>query len=135
MEPNTVFDLNWSGMLTIDNLSKVSKLLQELLEGKKFTFVCSKQLNKFKPVVSTSQKLELDSNNEIWHFWTGFDTNRGVIEFHTTDWACRLNTNIKEDAPTDKPENTFLKFTSDQVIITVVDVDVETIYYNLALEK
>ena len=48
------FNLNWSGMLTTQNIDQVADLLRHLLTGKKYTFVAANEYYEYKPEVRTS---------------------------------------------------------------------------------
>lgn len=141
MEPNTVFDLNWSGMLTTKNISEVSELLLELLKDKKFTVEIKKEYQKSKPKIYIGQFLILsDEADELVHHEKETWTRMTVLEFRTIDLTFNILTSIDEVPENSEslfPFNTALiEFKPNQVLFTQYGNDEDDVcYYTFTLEE
>jgi hypothetical protein len=85
------YSLGWDGMLTIDNIENVVKLLEKLLTGKKYTFVTSNEFFRYEPEVRASQRKSGKIN-----FWKEKD----YAGFNVADtygvWGCSTNAKIEQ---------------------------------------
>ena len=66
MENSEIFNLNWNGKLNLSNLDKVSDLLLQLLDGKKFTIVTVEEnSSRHYPHIETKQELSDKTGKKI----------------------------------------------------------------------
>lgn len=132
---------NWLGDLTLDNLQEVAEKINEMLTGKKYTFVSVNMMgNKSRPGyltgrpdVRTSQTLK---DKQAMSFW--FDKEQdppqyGGFNFNDSYgiWGCSVSAN-----PGEEPySNPYIVFEWTKVAITHRAPAGHLLYWTIALEK
>jgi len=128
-------DLNWYGMLTVENIEDVCKLLEKMLVGKTYTFVASNEFHRFEPDVRTSQKMMPGSSGKPITFWYG--DNKEYASFNVCDsygvWGC--STHLKEDKYDGEFNNPYFVFEWYKVTITHRAPAGHLLYWVIAVER
>lgn len=112
-------DLNWSGMLTTKNIDQVAKLLHQLLDGNKHTFVSANEFYGFKPKVETDQKLTPEKTESGKAINVSHHAKDHASLFITHSGGVLIcSTNLVEDIYDPNFKNPYFNFEDDKVTIT-----------------
>lgn len=131
------YNLNWFGMLTINNIEQVVGLLKQLIDGKRYTFVACNELDGFKPEVRTSQCVEHNKATSKNAFNIYYDTeNSRYAGFNIVDsygvWGC--STNTTDEKFDHERKNPYFSFKYNQVIIEHRAAGGNLLYWCIAVE-
>jgi len=128
-------NLNWCGMLTVENIKQVVEVLRQLLSGKKFTFVICDEGRGFEPEVRTGQQLKPSTKDNSINVY--YDEEKNFAGFNVCDsygvWGCSTNLHANEYDPEFK--NPYLAFEHNRVTITHRAPSRSKLYCVCAIEK
>lgn len=112
------FDLNWSGILTANNVSQVVDLFKQLLTDKRYTSVIAMEASGYLPDVKTGQRL------------VNVDTmkNRSV-GFNLNDSQATWSFYVRNESPT------YISFNETKVNVTLKSGSGQIIHWVFAVEQ
>ena len=108
-------NLSWQGMLTIDNIDEVAKLIFQLLGGKEFVLMEKNGLFKFKPQFTANQRLCGVSEKGIEVRREG--NNSAGFNPEYTDAVLPISTDLKDEIFDPRYRNPHIRFEKDKVTI------------------
>ena len=123
------------GTLSIENIEKVSKLILETLENKKYVFVCNYEYKNYKPETRVNQKLKNGNNKSPLSFWYGDKKNYAGFNFGDTYgvWGC--STSSKDGKYDPEFNNPYIVVTQNQVTITQRTPEGKMCYWQLTVQN
>lgn len=128
-------DSRWAGMLTVENIEEVAKLIFSLLEGKSYTFVSVNEIFRFKPESRSGQKLEKVSKKDKINVWYGENKKYAGFNFEDTYgvWGC--DTHLRENIYDSKFENPYIEFNGNTITITHRAAGQNLIYWLIIIDE
>jgi uncharacterized protein YoaH (UPF0181 family) len=129
-------NLNWNGMLTVENIEQVAEVLRQLLKGKKFTFVACHEDNNFIPKARTCQELRSINGDDPISVYYDKESKR-FAGFNACDsygvWGC--STSLHVDVYDHEFKNPYFAFEYNKVTITHRAASGSKIYWVCAIER
>lgn len=129
-------NLNWYGMLTVENIERVADLLRQLLKGKRYTFVAANEFFGFKPEVRTNQELKPSTTGDPINVYYDKDGKR-FAGFNVCDsygvWGC--STSLQEEQYDHEFKNPYFVFEWNKVTITHCAPAGHKLYWVAAIER
>ena len=145
---NDIRQLNWYGMLTIDNIKGVVALFRQLLDGKRYTFVAVNMYGNENTPGRIVSKIDVRTSQEVRHdkakygetFTVWFDeqsdTPPRFAGFNVCDtygvWG--LSTNTNETKHDHEFKNPYIVFEWNKVSITHRAPAGHILYWTIAVE-
>lgn len=110
---------NWSGTLTIENISTVVDKIKKLLDGKKYSFVAAYEGYRLKLELNQHQQLKSNYNeNQVFFDKDASPPRFAGFTFNDTYGVWGLTTNTNDDKYDGKYENPYIVISHNEIKIT-----------------
>jgi hypothetical protein len=136
-EKTEMLEHNWSGVLTVHNISQVVKLLRDRLTGKRFTFITAMDTNEYRPSARTDQALKPSVTGDPFVLWSRGSKDSESAGFNVCDtygvWG--LSTSAQEgnrNEPFVHPHITFDHYT---ITMSFRSMSGNKIYWVIAIQR